>query len=198
MLIIKKMSINIDEDKEIKINDIICGKLPDGLTICGWILKTDCNSLPDDVICNWEKKKELSIIGNNCFKFRINMNIENSINQKIEVEWALEIFCIHTDFLVPYHKIFKYKNLKYGQHFFLNCDCCLNEKKECYYNEFITDEKWEKLNKENLQKSEEIKEEDKNINVERKNTKIPFKAKLSTAASLAVVNPLLGLGYLVS
>ena len=199
--IIKKMSINIDEDKEIKINDVICGKLPDGLTICGWILKTDCNSLPDDVVCNWERKKELSIIGNNCFKFRINMNIENRINQKIEVEWILEIFCIHSDFLVSSHKNFEYKNLKYIQHFFLNCDCCLNEKNECYYNEYITDENWKKLNKENIQNLKEIKEEKKEENKEIiyiNNDEKKDKKKKIKEAALSVMFPLYGISKLIN
>ena len=202
--IIKKMSININENKETKINDVICGKLPDGITICGWLLKTDCNSLPDDVVCNWERKKELPIIGNNCFKFKINMNIENSYNENIEVEWILDLFCIHTDFLVPYRKNIKnikYKRLKYVQHFFLNCDCCLNDKNECYYNEFITDEKWKKLYKENLQNSEEGKEEDKTIintnSDEKKKNKIAFATKLAAGCGMACINPLLGLGYLL-
>ena len=118
----------------------------------------------------------------------------------------MDLFCIHTDFLVPYRKNIKnikYKRLKYVQHFFLNCDCCLNDKNECYYNEFITDEKWKKLYKENLQNSEEGKEEDKtfiNINSDekKKNNKIPFGTKLAVAGGIACVNPLLGLGYLVS
>ena len=43
---------------------IIYKKNPDGFIICGWVIKTNSISKPYDVMGNWERKKELQIIGN--------------------------------------------------------------------------------------------------------------------------------------
>ena len=63
--ITKKLKIPKDEKNENenkRINEsVICGEIPDGFVICGWLIKTNSNSKPYDVICNWERKKELSI-----------------------------------------------------------------------------------------------------------------------------------------
>ena len=37
--------------------NIICGEIPGGLTICGWILKTNANANYHDVVAKWERKK---------------------------------------------------------------------------------------------------------------------------------------------
>ena len=89
---------------------MICGEIPDGFIICGWILKTNANSNYHDVVANWERKKTIGIIGNECFKFKVDLIIEEkNINDDIEIDWSLEIFCIHTDCLVEYKKkIIKY------------------------------------------------------------------------------------------
>jgi len=134
--IIKAIKYKIDK-KELKIKDVLCGKLPDGFIICGWILKTDSNSLPYEILSNWERKKDLNIIGNNCFKFTLHNDFEENINEDVEVEWILDIFCIHKDFLVPHNKKQIYQNMlnRNVEHFFLNCDCPqLNN--ECIYNLF--------------------------------------------------------------
>jgi len=134
--IIKAIKYKIDK-KELKIKDVLCGKLPDGFIICGWILKTDSNSLPYEILSNWERKKDLNIIGNNCFKFTLHNDFEENINEDVEVEWILDIFCIQKDFLVPHNKKQIYQNMlnRNVEHFFLNCDCPqLNN--ECIYNLF--------------------------------------------------------------
>ena len=134
--IIKAIKYKIDK-KELKIKDVLCGKLPDGFIICGWILKTDSNSLPYEILSNWERKKDLNIIGNNCFKFTLHNDFEENINEDVEVEWILDIFCIHKDFLVPHNKKQIYQNMlnRNDEHFFLNCDCP-QLTNECIYNLF--------------------------------------------------------------
>ena len=52
----------------------------------------------------------------------------------MDIEWSLEIFCIHEDYLLSSnnHKIPK----KYN-HYFINCDCdCHKKVEECCYNSF--------------------------------------------------------------
>ena len=123
--IIKKLTIGKEKENETdnkkskgtekkntnkKVKDVICGEIPDGFIICGWILKTNANSNYHDVVANWERKKTIGIIGNECFKFKVDLSIEEkNINDDIEIDWSLEIFCIHTDCLVEYKKkIIKY------------------------------------------------------------------------------------------
>ena len=113
------------------------------------MIKTNSNSKPYDVICNWERKKELSIIGNDCFKFKVNVIDENNIDDNIEISWTVEIFCIHSDFLVKT----KENNYINNDHYFVNCDCCCNNS-NCYYNEFFTNENWKKVDKEKLKRLE--------------------------------------------
>ena len=166
--IIKKIKYSYEE-KELEIKDIICGKLPDGFIICGWILHTDSNSLPYEIVSNWERKKGLSIIGNNCFKFKIKMNFEENINEDVEVEWILEIFCIHNDFLIYNAKNKNSKNIedKNNGHYFLNCDCSKEGKNKCIYNRLNNDENNIKKVIEDSEKKEEEekeKEEDKKNN----------------------------------
>ena len=151
--ITKKLKIpkdqkNENENKRIN-KSVICGEIPDGFVICGWLIKTNSNSKPYDVICNWERKKELSIIGNDCFKFKVNVIDENNIDDNIEISWTVEIFCIHSDFLVKT----KENNYINNDHYFVNCDCCCNNS-NCYYNEFFTNENWKKVDKEKLKRLE--------------------------------------------
>ena len=98
-----KKNKETEESKNNKIGDVICGEIPDGFIICGWILKTNSNSKIYDIIASWERKK-LQIIGNKCFSFKINLNAENVIYEDIEIDWILDIFYIHTDFLVKNDK----------------------------------------------------------------------------------------------
>ena len=131
--IIKTIRYKKDK-KELEIKDVICRKLPDGFIICGWILKTDSNSLSYEILSSWQRKKDLSIIGNNCFKFKLKNDFEENIYEDVEVEWILDIFCVHNDFLIPHNKKQIYQNIlnKYVEHYFLNCDCPqIND--ECIY-----------------------------------------------------------------
>ena len=90
---------NISENNKIK-ESVICGEIPDGFKICGWLIKTNANSKYYDVVCKWERRKELSIIGNDCFRFKVNLSQENNNYKKnINVKWTVDIFCIHEDFL---------------------------------------------------------------------------------------------------
>ena len=154
---VKKLKIPKNSEKNEKkeknvVKDVICGQIPDGFTICGWVIKTNSNSKPYDVICNWERKKDLQIIGNDCFKFKVDLNAENTIDEDIEIDWILEIYCIHTDFLVQYNSSI-HKNYNDIEHYFLYCDCCTNNT-ECYYKEFYTKENWRKLDQEELKNLE--------------------------------------------
>ena len=152
--ILKKMKIEKNSETKEKNNikkDVICGQIPDGFIICGWIIKTNSNSKPYDVICKWERKKELQIIGNDCFKFKVELISENDIDQDIEIDWTLEIFCIHTDFLITYNSNI-HKNNKEMEHYFLICDCCQTNNSECYYKGFYTKENWIKMDQEELRK----------------------------------------------
>ena len=145
----EKNNNSINEKKRIN-NDVICGEIPDGFIICGWLIKTNSNSKPYDVICNWERKKELQIIGNDCFKFKVNVIDDNNIDEDIEIRWTVEIFCIHSDFLVP-QKSSNINNSNMNiEHYFINCDCC--NQSNCYYNGFYTKENWRKVDIENFNK----------------------------------------------
>ena len=163
-----------------KINDAICGEIPDGFIICGWILKTNANSNYHDVVANWERKKTVGIIGNECFKFKVDLNVEEKdINEDIDIDWSLEIFCIHNNFLLEYDKN-NYR--RYQNHFFINCDCNSKSDDTCYYNQFFENNK--ETEKVNLTKQEtkDIKDERggktyaaigfNNINNLKSNTKI--------------------------
>ena len=136
--IIKNLCLNLsneieDEENEKKVDDVICGEIPDGFIICGWILKTNANSNYYDVIANWERKKAIGIIGNEFFKFKVNLAIEDeNINEDVNIDWSLEIFCIHNNYLVEYNKKSEYKK----NHYFINCDCDSQNKEECYYNNY--------------------------------------------------------------
>ena len=63
----------------------------------------------------------------------MNLSIEDEdINEDINVDWSLEVFCIHNNYLVEYSKKNDYKK----SHYFVNCDCGREDKEECYYNNF--------------------------------------------------------------
>ena len=110
--------------------DVICGEIPDGFIICGWILKSNCNSKAYDVVGNWERNKEIQIIGEEYFKFKIDLTVDNDINEEeIEIDWILEIFCIHSDYLLKFSKKNSVKNN--FKHYFINCDC--NCDGYCFY-----------------------------------------------------------------
>jgi len=146
---------NKTKEEKIQKKDVICGQLPDGFIICGWIIKTNSNAKPYNVICNWERKKELQIVGNDCFKFNIELNLENNIDENIEIDWILEIFCIHSDFLALYDENIYCNNTNNINHYFLNCDCDkINNYSECYYNGFFSNKNWKKVDKEELKKLE--------------------------------------------
>ena len=143
---------NKNNNKMVK--DVICGEIPDGFVICGWILKSNANSNYQDVVANWERKKTISIIGNECFKFKVDLNINEDINEDVDIDWSLEIFCIHTDFLVEYNKN-KFSK-KYKNHYFINCDCNKSDD-ECYYNDFYKNKNFIKINEDELKKTEDNK-----------------------------------------
>jgi hypothetical protein len=46
----------------------------------------------------------------------------NEFDENFEIEWSVEIFCIHSDFLIPYSSINK-NNSEVDEHYFSNCDC---------------------------------------------------------------------------
>ena len=109
----------------IKKEDIICGEVPEGFIIIGWKLKTNSYSKPFDVESKWEKEKDFKIIGSESFKFKVSISEKNNeYNEDMEVDWKLQIFRIHFNFLV--------KNDKYNgnydkmnnnsNHYFINCD----------------------------------------------------------------------------
>ena len=149
---IKKPEKKDEEKKEEKkiVKDVICGEIPDGFIICGWILKSNSNSKSYDVISSWERKKEIQIIGDEYFKFKIDLTVENDINEEIEIDWILELFCIHTDFLVSFNKKNNIKD--FNKHYFINCDCNKQESEECYYNTFYKNENFIKMDSDGLQK----------------------------------------------
>ena len=151
--IIKRLKIKKEEEKKEEkkiVKDVICGEIPDGFIICGWILKSNSNSKSYDVISSWERKKEIQIIGDEYFKFKIDLTVENDINEEIEIDWILELFCIHTDFLVSFNKKNNIKD--FNKHYFINCDCNKQESEECYYNTFYKNENFIKMDSDGLQK----------------------------------------------
>ena len=79
----------------------ICGKVPDGCIICGWELSTDVNSKPYNIISSWNRKKELKVIGNRFFKFKLDINISEikKLNKDIIIKWFLDVFYINKDFI---------------------------------------------------------------------------------------------------
>ena len=164
-----------------KINDAICGEIPDGFIICGWILKTNANSNYHDVVANWERKKTVGIIGNECFKFKVDLNVEEKdINEDIDIDWSLEIFCIHNDFLLEYDKN-NYR--RYQNHYFINCDCNSKSDDTCYYNMFFENNK--KAEKVNLTK-EEIKDIKDEKNKRKYEGNIKINPLMLTTAKVAV------------
>ena len=46
------------EKENNRVTSVICGEIPEGFIICGWILKTNANSKYYDVVGNWERQKE--------------------------------------------------------------------------------------------------------------------------------------------
>ena len=154
--IIKRLKIKPEKKDEEKkeekkiVKDVICGEIPDGFIICGWILKSNSNSKSYDVISSWERKKEIQIIGDEYFKFKIDLTVENDINEEIEIDWILELFCIHTDFLVSFNKKNNIKD--FNKHYFINCDCNKQENEECYYNTVYKNENFIKMDSDGLQK----------------------------------------------
>ena len=217
--ITKKISLNNN-----KISDnIICGEIPDGFIICGWKISTNCNSKPYDIVCSWEKQKDLNIIGSNCYKFKLNYTNNSNSNNNIEIKWILEIFCFHSDFLISDYSL----TFSDSYHYFSNCDCelligCIKDQNDCYYNKFFEDESWKKIDKKSLasiqnenykKKFEKLKTEkleqdlrEKKLIKEKLNLETELKDKcleknktnLNTPALIGAfaINPLLGIGLL--
>lgn len=95
-LILDKFSLK--KETVIK-KSIICGEVPEGFIICGWTISTNANSKPYDIICSWERSKELGILGTRYFKFKVDITGEKDFNENnIEIEWTVEIFCICSNF----------------------------------------------------------------------------------------------------
>ena len=147
----KKIIIHnyIENNKIIK-EDMINGEIPDGFMICGWLIQINNNLKFNDINCIWRKKKELRIIGNNCYKFKLNINIEenNKLDDTLEIDWIVKIFCINCDYLIQYNSDCNLNN-ENEEHFFLNCDCynrigqLENDKSICYYNKLsVTPEEY--------------------------------------------------------
>jgi hypothetical protein len=166
IVLTKKYSYNFKNNKKNE-NDkknFICGNLPYGFIICGWEIKTNANSSPYKIICKWKRKKELSIIGSFCFKFEVDIILDNNNNKNdnidnIDVDIILEIYCIHKDFLVPLDQKY-FNNWNNNEHYFLNCDCC---RKKCYYKN--NNKSWRKLTKDQYYKivnEVEVEEKPKN------------------------------------
>lgn len=73
--------------------DVICGEVPEDSIICGWIISTNANSKPYDLICSWERNKELAILGTRYFKFKVDATGDKDyFDNNIEIEWTVEIF----------------------------------------------------------------------------------------------------------
>jgi len=123
-------SIENEEAMKQKISDIISGEIPDGFIICGWILKTNANSNYYDIVASWERKKTVSIIGNECFRFKVDFLLEEDAYENVDIDWYLEIFCIHNNFLVRPYQVIK------SNHYFQNCDCCQKGVENCSYNSY--------------------------------------------------------------
>ena len=80
---------------------------------------------------NWERKKEIHIIGEEYFKFKVDLIVDNDLDEEVEIDWILEIFCIHSDYLLKRIKTDISKNM--NQHYFINCDCDGEENESCHY-----------------------------------------------------------------
>ena len=119
-----------EEEVSNKISDVISGEIPDGFIICGWILKTNANSNYYDIVANWKRKKTVNIIGNECFKFNVDFFLEEEAYENIDIDWYLEIFCIHSNYLVRSICVFT------SNHYFQNCDCCQKGIETCRYNTY--------------------------------------------------------------
>ena len=180
-LIIDKNSENYSKSSK---NNIICGEIPEGFIICGWLIKINTNSKPFNVFCSWERKKELNIIGSSCYKFKLNIKREekNHLDNYVGIEYILKLFCINCDYLIPYSSYYNYYNQIEG-HYFLNCDCYKrkDDKKEnkqkniiCYYN--ISDDRI-------LKSPRILKKEDKIIisNWIKPNSEIKFRLIFQTS-----------------
>lgn len=161
----KSFPINISL-KENKKKYIICGEILKNFLICGWRINTNTNSKEFDVICNWERKKEIPIIGNRNFKFNIIIP-ENQQFIDGEIQWNVDIFCIHSNRLNVAESEYIYFQTK--GHYFLNCDCyktvrniynskCIYNKD---YNEISEEEYWNKVSVEELKKRLEIEKSNK-------------------------------------
>ena len=96
------------------------------------------------MVANWKRKKTVGIIGNEFFKFKIDLNVAENFYGEIEVEWSLDIFCIHTNFLISENWLFCSK--KYN-HYFLNCDCSRENNSDCYYYTFYQNKNYIKKEK---------------------------------------------------
>jgi hypothetical protein len=144
-------------------NVSICGNIPDGFIICGWEINTNANSAPYNIICKWKRNKEPSIIGSFCFKFEVDIITDNNINDLIDIDIILDIYCIHEDFLIPYDQTI-FNKCNSNDHYFLNCDCC---QKTCYYNDFYKNKNWKKLNEEKYYKlMNDLEDEEKKLKEE--------------------------------
>lgn len=148
-------------------NEKVSGQVPDGFIICGWVIKTNANSKPYDVVCSWEKKKGLKIIGNDCYNFNFDVSFEGDQNQDVEIDWNIEIYCIHSDFLVPYEegKFSTHSKI----HYFSNCDCNIINNyygycEDCFYNRFFTKKDWFTFDKIEYEKTRKIKRSKKGLN----------------------------------
>ena len=75
--------------------DVICGEVPEDSVICGWIISTNANSKPYDLVCTWGRNKNLGILGTRYFKFKVDATGEKDFfENNIEIEWTVEIFYI--------------------------------------------------------------------------------------------------------
>ena len=157
--LIKKLKYDIneipdeesEENKTKNIKDVICGEIPEGFIICGWLLKTNANSNYYKVVANWKRKKEVGIIGNEYFKFKVDLTVGEDIDEDVEIEWSLDVFCIHNDFLISTNHFFIFS--KYN-HYFINCDC--GNKDDCYYNYFYNNKYFIKKDKEDFKTKKKI------------------------------------------
>ena len=95
-LYIDKLSL---KKETISKEDVICGEIPEGYIICGWIISTNANSKPNNLICSWERSKELGILGSRYFKFKVSASSEKEIDENgVEINWTVQVFCLNSDY----------------------------------------------------------------------------------------------------
>ena len=72
----------------------------DGLFQLSPTISTNANSKPNNLICSWERSRELGILGTRYFKFKVDTTGEKEFNENsVDIEWTVEIFYICSNFV---------------------------------------------------------------------------------------------------